>query len=170
MKIETEDIIFGSLALISIAIWFFMLRLTNMPLLSIIFLWTSMILISALYIIVYNRNNRDKKILRLCSAYAETNYIIDIRLHPKERIYWYQNAYLASQELDDTKGEIFSLWNQGNAYNALGNTHQSIACHEEALALARNVGEKHGEANANASLGSANFGIGNFHKGIFIRR
>jgi len=65
MKIETEDIIFGSLALISLAIWFFMLKLTNLPLMSIIFLWTAMILISVLYIIVYRRRKRDKKILRI---------------------------------------------------------------------------------------------------------
>jgi hypothetical protein len=65
MKIETEDMVFGSLALISLAIWYFMLTLTNMPLMSIIFLWTSMILISVLYIIVYRRKNRDKKLLRL---------------------------------------------------------------------------------------------------------
>ena len=65
MKIETEDIIFGSLALISLAIWFFMLKLTNLPLMSIIFLWTAMILISVLYIVVYRRRKRDKKILRI---------------------------------------------------------------------------------------------------------
>lgn len=65
MKIETEDMVFGSLALISLAIWYFMLTITNMPLMSIIFLWTSMILISVLYIIVYRRMKRDKKLLRL---------------------------------------------------------------------------------------------------------
>jgi len=64
MKIEIEDVIFGSLALLSLAIWYFMLKLTNLPLMSIIFLWSSMILISVLYIIVYRRRKRDKKILR----------------------------------------------------------------------------------------------------------
>lgn len=65
MKIEIEDVIFGSLALISLAAWYFILILTNMPLMSIIFLWSSMILISVLYIIVYRKKNRDKKILRI---------------------------------------------------------------------------------------------------------
>jgi hypothetical protein len=65
MKIEIEDVIFGSLALISLTIWYFILILTNMPLMSIIFLWSSMILISVLYIIVYRKKNRDKKILRI---------------------------------------------------------------------------------------------------------
>ena len=65
MKIETEDIVFGTLALISLAIWYFMLKILNSPLISIIFLWVSMILISVIYIIVYRRNNRDIKFLRI---------------------------------------------------------------------------------------------------------
>lgn len=65
MKIETEDIVFGTLALISLAIWYFMLVLSNSPLRSIIFLWVAMILISVLYIFVYRKKKRDKKILRI---------------------------------------------------------------------------------------------------------
>jgi hypothetical protein len=65
MKIEIEDVIFGTLALISLAVWYFLLILTDKPLMSIIFLWSSMILISVLYIVVYRRKNRDKKILRI---------------------------------------------------------------------------------------------------------
>jgi hypothetical protein len=65
MKIENEDIVFGTLALISIAIWFFSLIFFDYPLISIIFLWISMIIISVLYIIVYRRRKRNLKILRI---------------------------------------------------------------------------------------------------------
>jgi hypothetical protein len=65
MKIESEDIIFGLLALISVVIWFVSLILFDYPLISIIFLWTSMIIISLLYIIVYRKRKRDLKILRI---------------------------------------------------------------------------------------------------------
>ncbi len=65
MKIKTEDIVFGSLALISIGIWYLILKISNSPLISIIFLWGSMILISILYIYFYNNKKRDKKILRI---------------------------------------------------------------------------------------------------------
>ncbi len=65
MKIEIEDIVFGSLALISLLIWYFMLLFSNSPLISIIFLWISMILISVLYIFVYRKKKRDKKLLRI---------------------------------------------------------------------------------------------------------
>jgi hypothetical protein len=65
MKIEKEDFVFGSLALISILIWNLMLVYSKSPLISIIFLWISMMLISLLYIIVYNKKKRDKKLLRI---------------------------------------------------------------------------------------------------------
>ena len=65
MKIEIEDIVFGTLALISLAIWYFLLVLSNSPLISIIFLWVAMILISVLYIFYYWKKKRDKKILRI---------------------------------------------------------------------------------------------------------
>jgi hypothetical protein len=65
MKIEIEDVIFGTLTLISLAIWYFILVQTDMPLMSIIFLWSSMILISVLYIILYRIKNINKKILRI---------------------------------------------------------------------------------------------------------
>ena len=65
MKIETEDLVFGSLALVSLAIWFFTLLIFGYPLMSIIFLWASISLISILYIHFYKKNNRDIKLLRL---------------------------------------------------------------------------------------------------------
>ncbi len=65
MKIQIEDIIFGSLALISIAIWYFLLILSNSPFISILFLWISMIVISVLYLLIYRKRKRDKKLLRL---------------------------------------------------------------------------------------------------------
>ena len=65
MKIEIEDIIFGTIALITLAIWLITLLIFNYPLLSIIFLWSAMILISLLYIYFYRKNKRDKKILRI---------------------------------------------------------------------------------------------------------
>ena len=65
MKIEKEDFIFGFIALIIIAIWLISLKLFDYLLISIIFLWVGMISISVLYIYVYRKTNRDKKILRI---------------------------------------------------------------------------------------------------------
>lgn len=64
MEIKNEDIIFGSIILILLGIWYLTLILFDYPLLSIILLWTGMIVISLLYVQVYKKAKRDKKILR----------------------------------------------------------------------------------------------------------
>jgi hypothetical protein len=65
MKIEKEDIVFGALALLSLIIWYFSLLMFDNPLVSIIFLWTVVIILSIVYIYVYKRRGRNMKILRL---------------------------------------------------------------------------------------------------------
>lgn len=64
LKIENEDVIFGSLILILLASWFLTLVIFDKPLLSIIFLWTGMIFLSILYAYVYKKKKRDLKILK----------------------------------------------------------------------------------------------------------
>ncbi len=65
MKIESEDIVFGMLALISLAFWFLTLLILDSPLMSIVFLWTFMILLSIVYFYVYKKRKRDIKVLRI---------------------------------------------------------------------------------------------------------
>ncbi|KYK19971.1 hypothetical protein AYK24_04480 [Thermoplasmatales archaeon SG8-52-4] len=64
MEIKNEDIIFGSIILLLLGIWYLTLILFDYPLLSIIILWTGMIIISLTYVQVYKKSNRDLKILR----------------------------------------------------------------------------------------------------------
>ncbi len=87
MKIEIEDIIFGTLAIISIAIWYFSLIIFDYPLLSIIFLWAAMILISILYIYVYKKRKRDVKILRI------RFYVSGIPIYPMMIYYIYKLVF-----------------------------------------------------------------------------
>jgi hypothetical protein len=64
MNIQNEDIIFGSIILVLLLIWYLSLILFDYPLMSIIFLWTGMIIISLLYVRVYRKTKRDIKVLR----------------------------------------------------------------------------------------------------------
>jgi hypothetical protein len=64
MNIQNEDIIFGLIILALLLIWYLSLILFDYPLMSIIFLWTGMIIISLLYVRVYRRTKRDIKVLR----------------------------------------------------------------------------------------------------------
>ena len=65
MKIETEDIVFGALALVALGIWFLTLIIFDSPIHSILLLWVTMSPISMLYTYFYKKNNRDMKILRM---------------------------------------------------------------------------------------------------------
>lgn len=65
MKIEKDDIIFGISILILLSIWYITLILFKYPLLSIIFLWTAMSVLSVLYLYVYRIRKRNKKIMRI---------------------------------------------------------------------------------------------------------
>ena len=87
MKIEIEDIVFGSLALISLLIWFLTLLIFNAPLMSIIFLWIAMILISLLYIHYYKKSNRNMKILRI------RFFVSGIPIYPTMIYYIYKIAF-----------------------------------------------------------------------------
>ena len=64
IKIETEDLVFGALAIILLGIWYLTLLLFDYPLISIIFLWTAMVLLSIMYVQVYKNKKRDMKVLR----------------------------------------------------------------------------------------------------------
>lgn len=65
MKIEKEDIVFGALALLSLIIWFLSLLIFGNPLVSIVSLWTVVIILSIAYIYVYKRRGRNMKILKI---------------------------------------------------------------------------------------------------------
>lgn len=65
MKIEKDDIIFGISILILLLIWYITLILFKYPLLSIIFLWTAMSVLSLIYLYIYRKRKRNKKIMRI---------------------------------------------------------------------------------------------------------
>jgi hypothetical protein len=97
MKIQSEDIIFGTLALISIGIWLLSVIYFDYPLLSVLFLWSTMILITILYIHVYKKRKRDKKIMKL------RFYLSGIPVYPSMIYYIYKlifdNGVPKEQEL-----------------------------------------------------------------------
>lgn len=84
MKIETEDIIFGSLIVILLGIWYLTILIYNFPLMSIIILWIGMTIISLLYVYVYRKRKRDKKILKI------RFYITAIPIYPMLAYYFYK--------------------------------------------------------------------------------
>ena len=84
MKIKNEDLIFGSLILILLSIWYLTLKFYNFPIISIIILWIGMTLLSLIYVYIYKKRNRDKKILRI------RFYITAIPIYPMLAYYIYK--------------------------------------------------------------------------------
>lgn len=65
MDIKKEDIITLILTLILLLVWYLTLILFNYPLISILILWTGMIVLSLAYFIIYRREKRNMKILKM---------------------------------------------------------------------------------------------------------
>jgi tetratricopeptide (TPR) repeat protein len=71
-----------------------------------------------------------------------------LRLHPRERIGWFEAAVASAQRMNDPFAEGRHLGNLGLAYAALGEMRRAIKHHEQALAISREIGDRRGEGNA----------------------
>lgn len=65
MEIKKEDVISVIMTLCLLLVWYLTLLLFNYPLISITILWTGMIILSIVYFIIYKRQKRDMRILKI---------------------------------------------------------------------------------------------------------
>lgn len=65
IKVEKDDIIFGTSIIILLAVWYFSLLIFNSPIISIIYLWTSMTSLSFIYVYIYRKRKRSRRILKI---------------------------------------------------------------------------------------------------------
>lgn len=65
MDVQIEDYISIVITFCLLATWYLTLVILKMPVLSITLLWSSMILLSIIYSIIYKRKKRNLKILRV---------------------------------------------------------------------------------------------------------
>lgn len=91
---------------------------------------------------------------------------LDLRLHPLERVSWFEAALNAANRCGDDAASGAMLGNLGNTWMDLGDARKAIRCFEEALAVAHKIGSRHGEGTALGSLGNAYIAIGNVRKAI----
>lgn len=96
------------------------------------------------------RNLQDKlAAASLCSSYPNVGaYVLDLRLHPTDRIRWLETAVVAARKKSDRGAEGRHLGNLGNVYRDLGEPRKAIEYYQQAFAIAREIGDLRGEANA----------------------
>ena len=110
---------------------------------------------------------KDRAAAALCNAYPDAGvYCLSLRLHPRERIRWFEAALTAARELKDRGGEGVHLGNLGNAYAALGEVRRAIEFHEQALAIDRETGDRRGEGQDLGNLGLAYAALGEARRAI----
>ncbi|HQI86769.1 MAG TPA: tetratricopeptide repeat protein [Anaerolineae bacterium] len=93
-------------------------------------------------------------------------YILDLRLHPREKIRWLEAALRAARALGDRGAEGAHLGNLGLAYADLGDARHAIAFYEQRLVIARKIGDRRGEGNALGNLGLAYADLGDARRAI----
>ena len=78
---------------------------------------------------------QDETAAQLCSDYPDWPDLLDLRLHPRERIAWLEAALAAARRLKIRDAEGAHLGNLGSAYYALGDRAQAISHAEAALKI-----------------------------------
>jgi len=104
----------------------------------------------------------------LCMSYPDAGaYVIDLRLLPKQRISWLEDALKAARKLKNRSAEGVHLGNLGNAHAALGNAKKAIEYYEQALAISREmIGDRRNEGAWLGNLGNAYADLGDAKKAI----
>ena len=108
----------------------------------------------------------DEAAAQLCSDYSDWPYLLELRLHPRERIRWLAAALAAARGLKLRGAEGVHLGNLGLAYADLSETRRAIEIYEERLVIAREIGDRRGEGAVLGNLGLAYAALGETRRAI----
>ena len=87
-----------------------------------------------------------KSVLQLASSYAgDGGNVLDLRLHPRDKIGWLETGLKAAKMMGDQGAEGAHLGNLGMAYADLGEIRKAIGYLERALKISRKIGDRRGE-------------------------
>ncbi len=104
---------------------------------------------------------------RLANDYPRAGaYVLELRLHPRQRIGWLLTAVAAARRLKHRGAEGGHLGNLGSAYAALGEPHKAIDFHEQALVICREIGDRRGEGHDLNNLGVVYADLGDARRAI----
>lgn len=110
------------------------------------------------------------KAARLCFSYPGVGaYLLELRLHPRERINWSEKALLAARKSDHRVAEADELVYLGSAYHDLGEVRRAIEFHEQALVIYREIGNRLNECSALSNLGNAYIILGELSHAVELQ-
>lgn len=105
--------------------------------------------------------------VRICSRYPYAGAsLLDLRLHPRERINWIEEALPAARESSDRIAEVAYLRHLGLAHAELVEPLRAVEFYEQALAIDRETGDRSGESYTLGNLGNAYNDLGDPRRAI----
>jgi len=108
-----------------------------------------------------------KSILQLARSYAgDGGSVLDLRLHPREKIGWFETGLKAARMMRDRGAEGVHLGVLGSAYDSLGDFYKAKEYQEKSLAIALEIGDRKSEGRALGNLGLVYDNLGDYHKAI----
>jgi len=108
-----------------------------------------------------------KLIMNMSNSYGNSGvHILDLRLHPLDKISWFETGLVAARMMKYRNAEGTALGNLGAAYSQLSETRKAIKFHNQALMINREIGDKSGEAINRGNLGNAYLNLGETRKAI----
>ncbi len=109
---------------------------------------------------------RNNEIAEICSKFAETGSILDLRLLPLENIKWLEAALASARQLKNRNAKGRHLGNLGIVYYHLGEPRKAIELYELILKMHREIGDLRGEGTDLGNLGLAYSHMGEPRKAI----
>ena len=95
----------------------------------------------------------DERATRFCCQYPNAGVnIINLRLHPRERVRWLEAGLESARRLGRRNFEGAHSSSLGHAYRALGDTRRAIELCRQSLLIARELGDRGAEGSALGSL------------------
>ncbi|MDH2356550.1 tetratricopeptide repeat protein [Bradyrhizobium sp. SSUT112] len=114
-----------------------------------------------------SEQNRSMAAAKLEVLYADVGAdVLSLRLHPRERIRWYESALRGALRLADLRGQGAAVGNLGLAHADVGETEKAIDYHKRALTLSRELGDRRTEAQDLSNLGIAISNLGRIREAI----
>jgi len=109
----------------------------------------------------------DDEAAQLCSDYPDSaRYFLDLHLHPREFISWFEAAARAARRLGDREAEGKHLGYQGNSYSRLMDMETAVDYYQQALEIAREIDDKQGMTVWLDNLGMCYADLGEMRKAI----